>query len=165
MLARGLIPLAFLFILAACGGSARHKAQATQRARGPGFTFAAPAGWHVAAGANAVVARKGGALVSATRFPLVKPYRPALFAKAAKELDRVAAELAARSHAKLTESETTTVDGRRIRAYRLAARSYDDRIGFLLVGKREYQLLCQAGAGSGDPDGACGLLFSSFTVT
>jgi hypothetical protein len=163
VLARGLIPLTVLFILAACGGTARHTAEATRIVHGPGFTLAAPASWRLSTSATAVVARRGSALVSATRFVLVKPYRPALFARAAVELDRVAAGLATQSHGKLTERTTTTVDGRRIRAYRFATPSYESRLGFLLEGRREYELYCQAR--SGDPDGACALLFSSFSVT
>jgi hypothetical protein len=34
----------------------------------------------------------------------------------------------------------------------------------VLQGKREYQLLCRAPAGAGDPDGACALLYASFTT-
>jgi hypothetical protein len=119
--------------------------------------------------ARAVGARRDSALVSATAFTLVKPYSPALFARAAKELDGVAAELAARSHGELKAQGTTTVDGRRIRAYRFTGRpatgaAYDERIGFVLEGRREYQLLCQAASGAGDPGGACALLFASFRL-
>ena len=107
--------------------------------------------------------------MSATAFTLLKPYSPKLFALAAKELDKVAANLAAQAHGTLTESATVTVDGRRIRAYRLTVRptsgkAYDERIGFVLQGKHEYQLLCRAPAGAGDPDGACALLYASFTT-
>lgn len=111
----------------------------------------------------------GGTLVSATAFTLLKAYSPKLFDRAARELDRVAANLASQAHGTLTESATVTVDGKRIRAYRLrvhpkSGADYDERIGFVLQGKREYQLLCRAPAGSSDPDGACALLYSSFTA-
>jgi hypothetical protein len=140
--------------------------------RGPGFRFEAPAAWHVTRIRDAAGARRdaaGSALVSATSFALLKQYSPKLFDRAAKELDRVAATLASQAHATLTESATVTVDGERIRAYRLRIRpksgpSYDERIGFVLRGKREYQLLCRAPAGAGDPDGACALLYASFTT-
>ncbi len=95
-------------------------------------------------------------------FPLVKAYDPAIFARVAKELDGVARTLAERAGGSITESVTTTVDGRKIRAYRFAAHGVHTRVGFVLQGKREYQLLCEAP--SGDPDGACALLFSSFSV-
>ena len=106
-------------------------------------------------------------LVSATAYKLARAYAPALFPVAAKELDGVAAKLAAASNGTVTESVTTTVDGTKIRAYRFTAHpeghpATDDRVGFLLEGKREYQLLCSVPAGAGDPDGACALLFSTF---
>ena len=110
-----------------------------------------------------------GPLVSATAYRLAKPYSPALFRRAAKELDGVAAKLAQASGGTVTESVTTTVDGQKIRAYRFTSHpagkpATDDRIGFLLEGRHEYQLLCRAPAGSGDPDGACALLFGSFAA-
>jgi hypothetical protein len=98
---------------------------------------------------------------------LEKAYAPAQFAEAAKELDRVAANLAAQLGGRVTSSRTTTVAGMRIRRYALAVHDaqgnhVDDDLGFVLSGKREVQLLCQAAAGSGDPDGACALLFKTF---
>jgi hypothetical protein len=155
--------------LAACGGTSRPAAPVERIVSGPGFRFAAPIGWDVRQTATSVEAREGLALVSATEFPLLKPYSPALFGRAVKELNGVAAQLAAQSKGALTESVTTTVDGRRIRAYRFTGRPasgspYDERIGFVLEGKEEYQLLCQAAVGTGDPDGSCALLFSSFRV-
>ena len=59
-------------------------------------------------------------------------------------------------------------DGQKVRAYRLTVKpasgtAFDERIGFVLHGKREYQLLCRAPVGAGDPDGACALLYSTFT--
>jgi len=137
--------------------------------RGPGFQFSVPAGWTVHRSSRTVDARREAAVVSATAFTLLKPYSPAGFARAAKELDGVAAKLAAQSRGTVTASATTTVAGTRIRAYRFTGRPatgapYDERIGFVLRGKREVELLCQASAGSGDPDGACGLLFASFKL-
>jgi hypothetical protein len=88
-------------------------------------------------------------------FPLVKPYDPAKFAAAAKELDRVAARLAQQAGTPLSRSSTVTVANRKIRAYDYGAQ----RIGFVLVGKREYQLYCAHAAT------ACDLLFSSFTLS
>jgi hypothetical protein len=107
-----------------------------------------------------VAAKKGEAAVSVTTFSLLKPYDPAKFEAVAKELDGVAAKLAARAGHSLSDRETATVDGRKTRVYR-----YNGvRVGFVLEGKREYQLLCTAPGGD-DPDGACDLLFSSFSLT
>lgn len=165
--------LILAFLAASCGGAAKHVQTSTQIAvHGAGFRFEAPAGWSISRTATAATARSqaaAGTLVSATAFTLLKPYSPKLFDRAAKELDRVAANLAAQAHGSLTESATVTVDGERIRAYRLTVHpasgaAYDERIGFVLQGTREYQLLCRAPAGSSDPDGACALLYSTFTT-
>jgi hypothetical protein len=157
---------------AACGSSAKQHV-AERSVRGPGFRFSAPRAWSVHSTAASASARSSGtppSTVSAAVFRLVKPYVPARFAEATKELDDVAAELARKAGGSVTESVTTTVAGRKIRAYRFSARSaegqrYENRIGFVLSGRREVQLLCQVPAGAGDPDGACGLLFESFKLT
>ena len=94
-------------------------------------------------------------------FSLLKPYRPDAFAAVTKELDRDAEQLAAQAGKPLTVRETTTVAGMKIRAYRYGT----TRIGFVLVDKLEYQLLCRLGSGGSDPDGACAMLFSSFSLT
>ena len=112
---------------------------------------------------------ENGPLVSATAYRLTKAYSPGLFVQAAKELDGVVAKLVQASRGTLIESVTTTVDGQRIRAYRFTSHpsgrpSTDDRIGFVLEGRHEYQLLCRAPAGAGDPDSACALLFGSFAA-
>ncbi len=146
---------------------------ARQIVTGPGFRFAAPAAWSVGHGERSVSARSGGtapAVVSASWYVLGKTYAPSAFAAAAKELDGVAARLAQAAGGKVTAAETTSVDGRKVRAYRFTAKrsgggAYVDRAGFVLAGKREVQLLCEAPATAGDRDGACALLFASFTLT
>ncbi len=160
------------FLAASCGGSGHGHVSGAAIVRGAGFRFEAPAGWTIAHTATAAVARSdaaGTTLVSATAFRLRRRYDPRRFGSAAKELDRVAADLAAQAHGTLTESATVNVDGARIRAYRLTVHptsgaAYDERIGFVLRGTREIQLLCRAPAGSSDPAGACALLYSSFTT-
>jgi hypothetical protein len=112
-----------------------------------------------------VRAKKGDGLVSVTAFRLLKPYDPGRFGAAAKELDGIAAKLAAQAGGELTEKTTTTVDGRRVRVYRYTDRAGQIRLGFVLVGKREYQLLCRLPAGGADHDGACALLFESFSAS
>ncbi len=124
--------------------------------RGQGFSFSAPAGWSTSRTPQSVTVRGGGSRVSVTTYTLQKPYSPALFAPAARELDGVASKLAAAAGGTLSQKETLTVAGEKIRAYRFGTM----RIGFVLVGKREYQLLCENAAA-----GACALLFKSFTVS
>lgn len=140
-------------MLAACG-SGKHAAQ-TQAVGGSGFSAEVPAAWRVTQTRSGIVARRGGALVSVTVFPLRRPYRPSQFDEAAAELDRVADKLAAQAGATVGERLTTTVADRRIRAYRYAR----TRVGFVLAGRREYELLC---VGQSD---ACALLFSSFALS
>ena len=122
---------------------------------GPGFSFSAPAGWNTSRTPRAVTAQSGKSRVSVTTYTLQKPYTPALFAAAAKELDGVAAKLAAAAGTALSEKQTVAVAGEKIRAYRFGTM----RIGFVLLGKREYQLLCE------DAGAACALLFKSFSVS
>jgi hypothetical protein len=127
---------------------------------GTGFTFSVPKAWRTTVSERLVRAVSGGSEVSVQTFPLLKPYRPAEFAAVTKELDRDARQLAAQAGKPLASSETTTVAGQKIRAYRYGT----TRIGFVLVDKLEYQLLCRLGSGGADPDGACAMLFSSFTL-
>jgi hypothetical protein len=123
--------------------------------RGPGFSFAVPGGWHTSRTQHSVSSSNGKARVSVTTYTLQKAYRPAIFAAAARELDRVAGQLATQAGKKLTERQTVEVAGQKVRAYRFGS----TRIGFVLVGKREYQLLCR------DPGSACDLLFKTFTLS
>jgi hypothetical protein len=155
LLARRVLPLALLFILAACGGAKQGEAPATVGVHGPGFTFEVPEGWTVTTPSNGAVARHGRAVVSVTRFPLLKPYDPAEFDAVTKELDVIATRLAHQAGQVSAAGQTTTVAGRKVRSYRYGNR----RLGFVLEGKREYQLFC-APAG-----GACDLLYSSFTLS
>lgn len=136
---------------------------ATRVVEGPGFSFSVPEGWTTRRTAAGLVASRGGSQVSATVFTLLKPYDPARFGAAARELDGVAARLAARSGGSVTESVTTVVDGRKIRAYRFVSKGIRTRIGFFLDGRREVQLLCTASSAT-DTDGACALLYASFST-
>jgi hypothetical protein len=155
LLARAVLPLAPLFILAGCGGPSSAADTTGQIVRGPGYSFRAPAGWAVTRSERAVTARDGSALVSVTRFPLVKAYDPANFDAVAAELDDVAQRLAQQAGADLSKSETVQIAGRDVRAY-----SYDaSRVAFVLEGKREYQLYCRNAAD------ACDRLFESFAIS
>jgi len=114
----------------------------------------------VSRSARSVVAQQGSSRLSVTIFKLLKSYDPARFAAAAKELDGVASRLAVQAGGKLTESTTSVVGGRKTRSYRFESKGVPTRIGFVLVGRNEYQLVC-----SGDTGTPCDLLFSSFSVS
>jgi hypothetical protein len=165
LVVRAVLPAALVFILSACGGPAPSRAVSTHRLGGPGFTFSAPESWRVAHTQRGVVARSGGYLVSVTRFQLEKAYRPAQFDAATKELDRLASQLAAESGGTVTRRETVTVDGESVRAYRYSGKHAQTRIGFVLRDRSEFQLLCRSPPGAGaDRDGACALLFGTFSA-
>lgn len=127
---------------------------------GEGFSFSVPRAWRSSVATGIVAARGGNTSVSVRTFTLVKPYDPARFAAAAKELDGIAAKLAGAAGSPLAEKQTTIVDGVKIRVYRFGA----TRIGFFLSGRREYQLLCRLAPDGTDRDGACSLLFASFNA-
>jgi hypothetical protein len=166
LLAKVIFPVALLFILAGCGGSSGNEQADTKTVPGAGFTFETPAAWTVGHGRNAVTSRNGGgALVSVTAYPLLKPYDPALFDQVAAELDRTVGKIASGAKGSVVERKTTEVADRKIRAYRFVANGFASRLGFVFEGKREWQLLCRARAEDDDPDGACKLLFDSFSVS
>ena len=171
-----LSPAVILAVFATSCGSSSHTPSSsvpTKTVRGPGLTFSTPTAWRVLRAAGGVTAKSpdpGGALVSVVVSRLEKAYAPSAFAQAAKELDGVADKLAAQLGGRVTQRRTSTVDGMRIREYKLAIRNpqlhdVDDTVGFVLSGTREVQLLCQAPAGSGDPDGACTLLFGTLRLS
>jgi hypothetical protein len=164
LLARAVLPLALLFILSACGGSTAPEPSETKAVPGPGFRFDVPVGWKVHRSGDAVDAHNGSALVSVTTYKLLKAYDPAVFDRAAEELDAAVAKLAKQAKGTVVEKKTTEVAGRKIRDYRYVAKGFATRLGFVFEGKREWQLLCRARAEDDDPDGACKLLFDSFSV-
>ena len=49
--------------------------------------------------------------------------------------------------------------GQKARAYRYTTAAYEARIGFVLTGRREYELFCRDAKVS-----ACALLFASFAI-
>lgn len=147
----------FIFTLTGCGS--RSRAASTQLVQGNGYEVSVPRAWSTTLRSNGVTARSGGATVSVTRFRLQRAYDSSMFAAAVPQLDRVAVGLAADEGATLTSRTTERVAGRRSRVYRYR----DTKIGFVLVGRYEYQLLCRSGGG-GDPGRACALLFSSFDI-
>jgi hypothetical protein len=110
--------------------------------------------------------------VAVAVFRLAKPFRPALWDEAVVELNDVAARLAERlgSTARVIGSESTTLDGRRARSYVITytrdGRAMEDRVVFLLRGRREYQLTCRILVDGSDTDvQACDELAHSFQTS
>ncbi len=110
--------------------------------------------------------------VEVATFRLARTYRPALWPSVVTELDSVASQLAERlaPDAARSPGRTVVISGRRARVYDIAY-SRDggrriERVGFVLDGRREYQLLCRWDAN--DPEhgeNACETVFSSFRLT
>jgi hypothetical protein len=165
-----LVSLAAAALATGCGGGGGSNATLeTQHVQGTGFGFAAPAEWRVTRGARSATVKPdtGSALVSVTVLALRKRYRPALFARAAAELDRVTGKLAARLDGKVIASRTLVVGGIRSRQYDLAysraGSGLIDRITYVLHGTSEYYLLCRWPTDEGEP-AACAVLAASFRI-
>jgi hypothetical protein len=124
--------LALVAVLAGCGGgggggsgggTTTEAAQGTHVV-GNGFTFSAPASWHVSQETRTATVRPAGAgptLVSVTTLTLRSSYAPTLFAKVARELDRVTDALAGKLNGKVIARRTVVVAGIRARQYDLAS--------------------------------------------
>jgi hypothetical protein len=123
-----------------------------------------PTGWTVARSGNSVAASSGSLdLLEVLSFTLEKPYSPALFPAASRELDRIAARLAGQLSGHLAERATTEVSGRKVRSYRIEyGGGKTQQIVFVLNGKDEYELLCRRGTAASGSD--CSRLFSSFAL-
>lgn len=132
--------------------------------QGEGFRFEAPAGWTVVRKAGTVAASSGKVnLVQTEHFTLEKPYRTAIFAKAARELDGVAAQIAVQNHGRVEARATREIGGRKTRYYRIAyGPGKIEEIAFVLVDRDEYQVLCRRPSSA--PDADCAQLFASFTL-
>jgi len=176
LIAAGACALAVAATLAACGGGSSESTGPPQVIRGLGFRFSAPGAWHVKRQGNEVSAAPkptAAELVSVSRFPLLKPYTPALFAAATKELDRSATELSSRLGGSVKEKATTTVAGERVRQYLLSYPQNDkdpgqgnfgSRLTYVLRGKTEFELFCRWDEKDAEPD-YCAQLTRSFRPT
>ena len=152
-----LAALALAAPAAGCGGDER---RGFAHVRGSGFGFDAASDWRIERTGRRVAAVDDGREVSVTTFRLARPYRPELWERAVTELDAVAGRLARELGGSVTERATRVVAGARAREYRLTGtRDGTRRIGFVLRGRSEYQLLCR-----GDAEEECDTLFSSFTL-
>jgi hypothetical protein len=134
--------------------------------RGSGYRFAAPADWRVARSGREISVSTGVSVLSVTRFPLLRAFRPALWPRVVPELDRAARGLAQQQNGDVGGSRTVTISGRRARSYdinyRRNGQALVERIAFVLRGKTEYLLLCRYERG-GDTD-ACDRLLATFTL-
>ena len=152
-----------LLTFAGCGGGAPPAVKVVQ---GNGYSFSAPADWAVVRGGREVQASEGLQLVSVTRYPLVRRFRPELWAKVVSELDRVASELAQQQNGNVRNMETVTIAGRRARRYDIDytrdGNQLVERLAFVLRGKTEYLLLCRYDRGGST--GACDRLLATFTL-
>jgi hypothetical protein len=110
-----------------------------------------------------VQAARGTQLVSVTRFPLARRFRPELWSKVVPELDRAAAGVARQQHGTVSNPRTVTVAGQRARSndvdYTSEGKKLVERLVFVLRGKTEYLLLCRYERG-GATDACDGLLTS-----
>lgn len=135
--------------------------------QGPGYFFAAPAGWTVTRKGAQMQVAQGTQLVSVTRFPLVRPFRPSLWTKVLPELDRAAETLATQQHGTVTGRATLMIAGLRARRYEVSyardGKQLVERFSFVLRGKTEHLLLCRYERG-GDTR-ACEGLLATFRLT
>ncbi len=160
---QGLTLLAAL-LLAGCGGTKTAPPPTTVAGSvdGAAFRFEAPDGWKVTHAPRSVTATSGDDLLSVTVFPLQRPYRPELWPKVARELDRRIADLAGQLRGELRSAGTATVAARRARVYEIAVGDRVQRLLFLFRGRLEYQLLCRFATGR-VPE-ACNRLAASFRL-
>ncbi len=163
------------FVVAGCGGSPSGEVEQTplQKVGGPGFTFSAPEDREIERTPRTVSvlpAEQGSEeLESVTIFPLVKPYRPALWTQAAEELDGVAERLAKSLGGELQhEPRTVRRGGLRGRLYEIGYEregvELRQRLTLLLSRRTEYQLLCRWEASTDAPEG-CGILETTFKTS
>jgi hypothetical protein len=132
--------------------------------KGDGFSYVAPATWTVVRKGSSVAAVDGDVnRIEVVRFTLEKPYKPALFAAASRELDGVASRLATQLKGKVASSSTSQVGGHKSRTYTI---DYSDgktqEITFVLEGQNEFQLLCRRDASTSND--ACAQLVSTFAL-
>lgn len=150
-----------LVVLAGCG---RGGGAAWQTLSRDGFGFQAPAGWVVTETSSEIAASSGRIKrVQVQRFRLVKAYRPPLFAAAARELDRVTAEVARELHGHVAAAATIPVAKIDARSYRIAYGKLVEEITFVLADREEYELLCRRAASAADD--VCSRFVRSFVLT
>ena len=154
-----------LLLVAGCGGSGDSGPE--RLVRGTGYAFSAPGSWHEVRAGRGITISEGVSVVSVTRFPLVRAYRPELWDKVVRELDRAAEAVATQQEGKVANAKTVTLGNRRARRYDIEyerdGKQLVERIAFVLRGKTEYLLLCRY-----ERDGdtrACDRLLATFKLT
>lgn len=145
-------------IVAGCGSSPSTPARVVSE---PGYSVEVPAGWTVVRHARLLTATQGGSKLEVRQFPLRSAYDPALFAKVAPEIERVARDLAAQLRAKTTE-RTVTVAREKAWQYDFVHGEVFEQVTFVLRGKVEYQLYCRRA--SSESNRPCERVTSSFTL-
>ena len=113
-----------------------------------------------------VLVGKGTDVVSVTSYPLLRRFRPALWARVVPELDRAAAAVAKQQTGIVVDPQTVTVGGQKARRYDVVyerdGKKLTERITFVLREKTEYLLLCRYERGGSTE--ACELLLRSFRL-
>ena len=143
----GALSLTLAIIVAGCGGSAKKQ---SQEVSGTGFRFSAPAGWVVTRSPLGVTAAHDGQFVRVSTFPLAKPYSPARFAAVGTELKIRMDALVAQSGGKVQATTVATAAGIKAHVWQIVTSGNLDEYTFVLMGLREYQLLCHRPAGGSD---------------
>ena len=155
--------VAAILALSGCGGG--HGG--TKIIAGAGYSFTAPGNWKVGRFQRSVQVAHGVQLVSVSHFPLLHRFRPELWPKAVPEMDRSAEGLRADQHGTVVSRGTTMVAGLRARRYDIAyergGKKLTERVGFVLRGRTEYELLCRFEQGKSAS--ACDTLFASFRLS
>ena len=149
--------------LAGCGGSS----PPPRLVSGTGYSFSGPGDWTVKRSAMSVALSRGLDVISVTRFTLLRRYRPELWPKVVPEIDQRADALARDQRGTVSSRATITIAGENARRYEIAYRRNGnqlvERLGFILRGKTEYELLCRFERGKSSS--ACDQLFETFRPT
>jgi hypothetical protein len=152
-------------LVAGCGGG--HAP--AKLVDGTGYSFEAPGDWAVSrvVGQVSVAPEHGEELVRVSRLPLIRRFRPSLWAKVVPELDRAAATLARQQAGSTASAQDVTIGGEPARTYDVrythAGAALVERITFVLREKTEYFLLCRFERRHGSS--ACALLLRSFSLS
>jgi hypothetical protein len=128
--------------LAGCGGGGEQAAQ-TQKVRGDGYAFVAPAAWKITRSSHVVSVAPSPSepeLISVSTYRLSR--RPTL-----KQVDSSVEALARRLRGRVVSTTKTTLAGRPARRFALEYARGEEQLGlrltFLFKGRLEFQLLCR----------------------